>query len=112
LDPLASVKQHLTLCAAGFAVDGDLMHRGAPMNKLPERANLAYVKKRAKDLIRLCRDRDPEVIPSQRQGPPGTGQGVQSVHLRLAQLLRQISSDAVASNLEEDRSLYHPPRAP
>src|SRR5215471_13713312 len=45
---------------------------------------------------------------SQRQGPAGTGQDVQSVHSRLDQLLRQLLSDATASDPEEDRHLCHP----
>jgi RNA-directed DNA polymerase len=42
---------------------------------------------------------------SQRQVPAGSGQGVQSVHSRLDQLLRALLSDAVASDPEEDRCL-------
>src|SRR5229473_6419564 len=45
---------------------------------------------------------------SQRQGPAGPRQDVQPVHSRLDQLLRQLLSDAVASDPEEDRSLCHP----
>jgi hypothetical protein len=40
------------------------------MNKLPDRANLAYLKKQAKDLIRLYRDRDPEAIARFRHALP------------------------------------------
>ena len=50
--------------------------------------------------------------PSQRQVPAGSGQGVQSVHSRLDQLLRPLLSDAVASDPEEDRCLCHPLGAP
>src|SRR4029077_8853954 len=49
---------------------------------------------------------------SQRQGPAGTGQDVQPVHSRLDQLLRQLLSDAIAPDPEEDRSLCHPLGAP
>src|SRR5215471_11343218 len=48
----------------------------------------------------------------QRQGPSGTGQDVQPVHSRLDQLLRQLLSDAAASDPEEDRSLCHSLGAP
>src|SRR5271167_2526825 len=40
------------------------------MNKLPDRANLAYLKKRAKDLIRLYRDGSPEAITRFRDALP------------------------------------------
>jgi hypothetical protein len=40
------------------------------MNKLPERANLAYLKKQAKDLIRLYRDGDLEAITRFRESLP------------------------------------------
>jgi len=46
------------------------------------------------------------------QVPAGSGQGVQSVHSRLDQLLRPLLSDAVASDPEEDRCLCHPLGAP
>src|SRR5215468_10710553 len=49
---------------------------------------------------------------SQRQGPARAGQDVQPVHSRLDQLLRQLLSDAVASDPEEDRYLRHPLGAP
>src|SRR5216683_6270088 len=50
--------------------------------------------------------------PPQRQIPAGTSQDVQPVHSRLDQLLRQLLSDAAASNPEEDRYLCHPLGAP
>jgi hypothetical protein len=40
------------------------------MTNLPDRANLAYLKKQAKDLIRLYRDRDPEAIARFRDALP------------------------------------------
>jgi hypothetical protein len=40
------------------------------MNKLPDRANLGHLKKQAKDLIRLYRDRDPEAIARFRHALP------------------------------------------
>jgi hypothetical protein len=40
------------------------------MDKLPERANLAYLKKQAKDLIRLYRDGNPEAIARLREALP------------------------------------------
>jgi ankyrin repeat protein len=40
------------------------------MNTLPERANLAYLKKQAKDLIRLYRDGNPEAITRLREALP------------------------------------------
>jgi len=40
------------------------------MDKLPERANLAYLKKQAKDLIRLHRDGNPEAITRFREALP------------------------------------------
>jgi hypothetical protein len=40
------------------------------MNKLPDRANLAYLKKQAKDLIRLYRDGNPEAISQFRETLP------------------------------------------
>jgi hypothetical protein len=40
------------------------------MNKLPERANLAYLKKQAKDLIRLYRDGNIEAITRFRESLP------------------------------------------
>jgi Ankyrin repeats (3 copies) len=40
------------------------------MDKLPERANLAYLKKQAKDLIRLYRDGNPEAITRFRAALP------------------------------------------
>jgi hypothetical protein len=40
------------------------------MDKLPERANLAYLKKQAKDLIRLYRDGNPEAITRFREALP------------------------------------------
>jgi ankyrin repeat protein len=40
------------------------------MTHLPERANLAYLKKQAKDLIRLYRDRDPAAIARFRHALP------------------------------------------
>src|SRR6516165_12424122 len=46
--------------------------------------------------------------PPKRQVPAGTSQDVQPVHSRLDQLLRQLLSDAVASDPEEDRHLCHP----
>jgi len=49
---------------------------------------------------------------SQRQIPARSGRDVQHVHSRLDQLLRQLLSDTVASDPEEDRSLCHPLGAP
>jgi hypothetical protein len=43
------------------------------MTNLPERANLAYLKKQAKDLIRLYRDGNPEAITRFREALPTTG---------------------------------------
>jgi ankyrin repeat protein len=40
------------------------------MDKLPQRANLAYLKKQAKDLIRLYRDGNPEAITRLREALP------------------------------------------
>ena len=40
------------------------------MNKLPDRANLAHLKKQAKDLIRLYRDGNPEAIARFREALP------------------------------------------
>ena len=40
------------------------------MAKLPDRANLAYLKKQAKDLVRLYRDGNPGAITQFRQGLP------------------------------------------
>ena len=42
------------------------------MSKLPERANIAYLKKQAKDLIRLYRDGDPEAFARFREALPAT----------------------------------------
>src|SRR5260370_12261132 len=49
---------------------------------------------------------------SQRQIPARSRRDVQHVHSRLDQLLRQLLSDTVASDPDEDRSLYHPLAAP
>src|SRR5262249_21388041 len=49
---------------------------------------------------------------SQRQVPAGPGRDVQPVHSRLDQLLQPLLQDAVASDLEGDRSLCHPLGAP
>src|SRR5262249_14837772 len=40
------------------------------MTHLPDRANLAYLKKQAEDLIRLCRDGDAEAIAQFRRALP------------------------------------------
>jgi ankyrin repeat protein len=40
------------------------------MDKLPDRANLGYLKKQAKDLLGLYRDRDPKAISQFRQALP------------------------------------------
>jgi hypothetical protein len=40
------------------------------MNKLPDRANLADLKKQTKDLIRLYRDGNPEAITRSRESLP------------------------------------------
>jgi ankyrin repeat protein len=57
------------------------------MTHLPERANLAYLKKQAKDLIRLYRDRDPEAIARFRDALPAAAgrsdQEIAALGLRL-----------------------------
>ena len=57
------------------------------MNKLPDRANLAYLKKQAKDLIRLYRDGNPEAIARFRQALPAAAgrsdQEIAALELRL-----------------------------
>jgi ankyrin repeat protein len=40
------------------------------MNRLPDRANLDHLKKQAKDLLRLCRSRDPAALGRFRQALP------------------------------------------
>ncbi len=57
------------------------------MDKLPERANLAYLKKQAKDLIRLYRDGNPEAIAWFREALPAAAdrsdEGIAALGLRL-----------------------------
>ena len=48
----------------------------------------------------------------QRQIPAGSGRDLQSRHSRLDRLLQQLLPDAVASNPQKDRSLYHSLGAP
>jgi len=61
------------------------------MTNLPDRANLAYLKKQAKDLIRLYRDRDPEAIARLRHAlPAATGRSdeeIAALELRLPAIL-------------------------
>jgi hypothetical protein len=40
------------------------------MNRLPDRSNLEHLKKQAKDLIRLYRNRDPQTIARFRRALP------------------------------------------
>jgi ankyrin repeat protein len=57
------------------------------MNRLPDRANLAYLKKQAKDLIRLYRDGNPDAITRFREAlPAAAGQSdaeISALGLRL-----------------------------
>ncbi len=87
----------------------------------PEKTKIVYCKdanrrgaRRQPEGVDVHRPDDPalDASSSQRQIPARSRRDVQHVHSRLDQLLRQLLSDTVASDPEEDRSLCHPLGAP